>query len=107
MEEVRQGRGGRRAPLTLTLTLPLPLTLTLTLTLTSYEDDPMQAGVSGGPPGKNCWMVDEVSRCWDGDDDDRDGSRAGGPPPLGGRAAPLVVDSARAPMAGSVLHCVA
>ena len=91
----------------LTLTLPLPLTLTLTLTLTSYEDDPMQAGVSGGPPGKNCWMVDEVSRCWDGDDDDRDGSRAGGPPPLGGRAAPLVVDSARAPVAGSVLHRVA
>ena len=71
----------------------------------SYEDDPMQAGISGGPPGKNCWMVDEVSRCWDGGDDG-DGSRGGGPPPPGGRAAPLVVDPAPAPTAGSVL-CVA
>ena len=69
----------------------------------SYEDDPMQAGVSGGPPGKNCWLVDEVSRCWDGGDDDGDGSRGGGPPPPGGRAAPLVVDPAPAPTAGSVL----
>jgi len=70
-----------------------------------YEDDPMQAGISGGPPGKNCWMVDEVSRCWDGGDDG-DGSRGGGPPPPGGRAAPLVVDPVPAPTAGSVL-CVA
>jgi hypothetical protein len=44
-----------------------------------YEDDPMQAGVSSGPPGRNCWMVDEVSRCWDGGDDGDD-RRAGGTP---------------------------
>ena len=54
-------------------------------------------------PGKNCWMVDEVSRCWDGGGDDGDGSRRVGPPPPGGRAAPLIVDSAPAPTAGSVL----
>ena len=31
-----------------------------------YEDDPMQAGVSSGPPGSGCWMVDQVSRSWNG-----------------------------------------
>ena len=25
-----------------------------------YEDDPMQAGISAGPPGAGCWLVDGV-----------------------------------------------
>ena len=27
-----------------------------------YEDDPLQAGISTGPPGAGCWMVECVSR---------------------------------------------
>ena len=52
-----------------------------------YEDDPMQAGVSSGPPGRGCWMVDEVSRCWDGGDGGGGGRRGGDDTPGGGGVA--------------------
>ena len=38
-----------------------------------YEDDPLQAGISAGPPGAGCWMIDSVRR----GDGGRDGARGG------------------------------
>ena len=43
-----------------------------------YEDDPMQMGISAGPPGAGCWMVDEVKPP-DRRDRDRDYGSQGGP----------------------------
>lgn len=48
-----------------------------------YEDDPLQAGVTSGPPGEGCWMVDEVSRT---DDDGGSGGMRSTPDGGGGGA---------------------
>ena len=43
-----------------------------------YEDDPLQSGISAGPPFAGCWLVDTVKLDdrWGGD---RDGTGADGP----------------------------
>ena len=48
-----------------------------------YEDDPLQQGISTGPPFSGCWLGGSVQRDdrWRGDDDDDDRTPAG---PLGG-----------------------
>ena len=43
-----------------------------------YEDDPMQAGISTGPPFAGCWQTDEVVR-----DERRDDGDQGDEPPTG------------------------
>ena len=55
-----------------------------------YEDDPMQQGISTGPPFGGCWLVDSVKQDgrW-GNDDDRDRAPVA-PLPGGGAKRQLV-----------------
>ena len=50
-----------------------------------YEDDPMQQGISTGPPFGGCWLVDSVKQDDRWNDDDRDRLPLA-PLPGGGRA---------------------
>jgi len=49
-----------------------------------YEDDPLQQGISTGPPFGGCWLVDDVrlDDNWNGDNDSDE--IAPKPPPVGG-----------------------
>lgn len=58
---------------------------------TCYEDDPLQQGISSGPPFGGCWLVDEVTLDdrWSGSDDGDDGAPHGPTGDGDARQAPL------------------
>jgi len=71
------------------------LALQPTVRPTCYEDDPLQQGISTGPPFGGCWLVDEVTfdDRWSGSDDGEAGAPHG--PSGGGNACRAPLQSAK------------